>query len=393
MVHNYKKYESESEEELIYRICSDKDIIGSWQNVADILNELLGTEFTESKFRKSYQAFQKMLEANQSKFVDNDSQLEEIVSAKQELQKERQKLSDERVELNRLIREEARKESFEDLIKRVISESVKPIDFDVKEIQSYTSENDLLVHLTDIHAGIEIDSYLNVFNKDVLVDRLEKYTSEILSIKETHNSENCYIVIGEIISGLIHNNLRLQNNMDLIEQFKYVSSLISKMLSILSKEFNTVHVYVTIGNHSRLVAKKEDSLQGENFDLLLPFYLMASLQNIKNITIHDNEIEKSIAMFNIRCNNIFASHGDKDSPSSVVQNWTMMFGIKPNIILLGHRHTNALTTVYDTKVIESGCVSGSDPYAISIRKSNKPEQTVSVINNKGLVCVYDVTLD
>lgn len=389
---DYKRYENESDEELIYRICQDKDKIGSWQDVADILNGLLGTEFTESKFRKQFQAFEKMLEANKGKFLDDDNYLKEITLQKRELAKEKQKLSDERVEFNRLIREEARKESFEDLIKRVIGEEVEPIKIEANEIKSYTSNNDLLVHLTDIHTGIEVDSYINTFNKDVLADRIEKYVCEILSIKETHNSENCYIVIGEILSGLIHNNLRLQNNMDLIEQFKYISMLISEMLVVLSKEFNSIYVYVTIGNHSRIVARKEESLQGENFDLLLPFYLRASLQNIDNVFIKDNEIEQSIAMFNVRGYNVFASHGDKDNPSSVVQNWTMMFGIKPNIVLLGHRHTNGLSTVYDTKVIESGCVSGSDPYAISIRKSNKAEQTVSVITDRGLACVYDVTL-
>lgn len=390
---DYKRYEDESEQQLLYRICSEKEKIGSWQDVANVLNNILEKNLSESAYRKKFQAFQAILDANQEIFTDSDKQLEEIKIQKRELAKERQKLSDERVEFNRLIREEARKESFEDLIKRVISEEVEPIDFECNEINSYTSNNDLLVHLTDIHTGIEINSYINKFNKDVLKDRIEKYTSEILSIKETHDSENCHIVIGEILSGLIHNNLRLQNNMDLIEQFKYISMLISEMLVVLSNEFNCVNVYVTMGNHSRIVAKKEESLQGENFDLLLPFYLKASLQNIKNISIVDNEIEPSIAMFNVRGYNVFASHGDRDNPSSVVQNWTMMFRIKPDIVLLGHRHTNAMSTVYDTKVIESGCVSGSDPYSISIRKTNKPEQTVSVITNKGLLCIYDVTLN
>ena len=46
----YKRFENETDEELIYRITSDKELIGSWQKVADILNELLGTNYTESKF-------------------------------------------------------------------------------------------------------------------------------------------------------------------------------------------------------------------------------------------------------------------------------------------------------------------------------------------------------
>jgi predicted phosphodiesterase len=214
-----------------------------------------------------------------------------------------------------------------------------------------------------------------------------------LEIRDFHKSQDCYIVVGEILSGLIHNNLRLQNNMDLMEQFKYVAELISSMFVELAKGFNHVYMYTTPGNHSRIVAKKEDSLDGENMDLLLPFYLKARLQNIKNISICDNNIDPEIAMFDIRGNNIFSAHGHKDSPKSVVQNFTMLFGIKPNIVLLGHRHTNALSTVYDTKVIESGCVSGSDDWIVSNRKANKPEQTVSVIDTNGLKCLYDIQLD
>ena len=181
--------------------------------------------------------------------------------------------------------------------------------------------------------------------------------------------------------------------MDLMEQFKYVSELISAMLIRLANHFNHIYVYTTPGNHSRISPKKEEALDGENMDILLPFYLKARMQNVKNITICDNTIEPEIAMFNIRGNNVFAAHGHKDSPSNVVQNFTMMFGIKPGIVLLGHRHTNSMETVYDTKVIQSGCVSGSDNYATSIRKTNRPEQTVSVIGDGGLICLYDIQLD
>ena len=387
----YKRFEGETDEELIYRITGDKDKIGTWQDVANILNELLGTEYTESKFRKQRQAFDKLLEANRSKFVDSDAQLQEIQLAQRELEKEKKTLSDARVDYHRLIRQEARKESYLDLVKRIICENVNPITI-VPNVNNFKSETDLLCHLTDIHTGIEIHNWQNDFDQSVLKERIEKFVSNILEIRNLHNSENCYIVIGEILSGLIHNNLRLQNNMDIMEQFKYVSELISSMLSTLSQNFNHIYVYVTPGNHSRISPKKEDSLDGENMDVLLPFYLKARMQNFINITICDNTIDSEIAMFNIRGVNIFASHGHKDAPNNVVQNFTMLFGIKPDIVLLGHRHTNGLTTVYDTKVIESGCVSGSDQYALSIRKANKPEQTVSVVNDKGLVCLYDVQL-
>lgn len=310
----------------------------------------------------------------------------------QQLKKEKQKLSDERVEFNRQIRQEARKESYIDLVKRIICEDVDPMNIQV-HYTLFNSETDLLCHLTDIHTGIEINNWKNTFNEQVLKQRIENYTSDIVDIRGFHQSQDCYLVIGEIISGLIHNNLRLQNNMDLMEQFKYISELISAMLIRLANHFNHIYVFVTPGNHSRINPKKEDALDGENMDLLLPFYLKARLQNIENISICDNTIEPEIAIFNIRGNNVFASHGHKDSPANVVQNFTMMFGIKPDIVLLGHRHTNGLSTVYDTKVIESGCVSGSDQFSTSIRKVNRPEQTVSVIDLNGIKCLYDIQLD
>lgn len=310
----------------------------------------------------------------------------------QNMRKEKIKLSDARVEYNRLIRQEARKESYADMVKRIICENVEPINIPV-HYTLFNSSTDLLCHLTDVHCGIEIHNWKNDFDEDILKKRIEKFTSDILDIRGMHESENCYLVIGEILSGIIHNNLRLQNNMDLMEQFKYVSELISAMLIRMANHFNHIYVYTTPGNHSRISPKKEEALDGENMDVLLPFYLKVRMQNIKNITICDNTIEPEIAMFNIRGNNVFAAHGHKDSPSNVVQNFTMMFNIKPDIVLLGHRHTNAMETVYDTKVIQSGCISGADAYAMSIRKTNKPEQTVSVIGDNGLICLYDIQLD
>ena len=135
------------------------------------------------------------------------------------------------------------------------------------------------------------------------------------------------------------------------------------------------------------------SLRGENFDILLPHYLKASLQNYDSIVIEDNMKDCDVAIFKVRNSNVFGVHGDKDDISNVVQRFTMIFGIKPDIVLMGHRHTNAMTTIYDAKVIQSGCVSGSDNYCLDRRLKNRPEQTVSVVDADGLVCIYDVKVD
>lgn len=378
----------EQQLDLLKRKQKDSNI--EWQDIADFRSDYNGESEHRDTIRKGSKLLYEYLDAGwvHEPTSMSISESDEIIR----LKKERQKLSDARVEYNRQIRQEARKESYSEMIKRIICENVEPTDLKV-QYHTFNSNTDLLVHLTDIHTGIEINTWNNTFNQDILKERIEKFTSEILKIRDLHKSENCYLVIGEILSGIIHNNLRLQNNMDLMEQFKYVSELISAMLIRIANNFNNIYVYVTPGNHSRISPKKEDALDGENMDVLLPFYLKARLQNIKNIDICENNIDSEIAMFNIRGNNIFASHGHKDAPASVVQNFTMMFGIKPDIVLLGHRHLNGLTTVYNAKVIESGCCSGTDQYAMSIRKTNRPEQTISVVGQDGLVCLYDIQLD
>ena len=375
--------------DLLKRKRTDENL--EWQDVADFRSEFNGDLEHRDTVRKGSKLLYEYIDAgwvNEPVETENNSDNSELIK----MRKEKIKLSDARVEYNRLIRQEARKESYVDMVKRIICENVEPMNIPV-HYTLFNSSTDLLVHLTDIHTGIEIHNWKNDFNADILRQRIEKFTSDILDIRGQHDSENCYLVIGEILSGIIHNNLRLQNNMDLMEQFKYVSELISAMLSRMANHFSHIYVYTTPGNHSRISPKKEEALDGENIDVLLPFYLKARMQNVENITICDNTVEPEIAMFNIRGNNVFAAHGHKDSPSNVVQNFTMMFNIKPNIVLLGHRHTNGLTTVYDTKVIESGCCSGSDNYAVSIRKVNKPEQTVSVIGENGLICLYDIQLN
>lgn len=391
------KHQDENEEEYLWRIGQlvDSKQIDSWRSVVDIINEQLGLfdskKRDESAFRKRYQASKKFYENVFTKMISNEY-ADQIREMSRELEKLKVQYRDERNEYNRKIRDEARKESYIDLVKRTISENVPDrLDYVYSPVD-ISSDNDLVIHLTDIHNGIFIDNYFNKYDLNILKNRLRVYLDNIIKIRDRHNSENAYVIIGEVISGLIHENLRCENNQNLIEQFISVSELISDFLYELSSRFRNVNVYITPGNHSRISPKKEQNLKGENFDHLLIPLLSAKLQNTKNVSFNANDKEESIAIMTIRGNIVMSAHGDKDTPKDVVQNFTLLFGVVPDIIYLGHRHRNALTTVHNTKIIESGCVSGSDNYAIDLRLNTYPEQTVSVIDTEGLVCLYDIQL-
>lgn len=68
-----KRRSDETEDEYIYRICSVKDDIGSWNEVSDILNDALGYDYDESRYRKMYQSFMRMLAANGRRIVSDAS--------------------------------------------------------------------------------------------------------------------------------------------------------------------------------------------------------------------------------------------------------------------------------------------------------------------------------
>lgn len=386
----FRLFENETPNQAIYRICKHKDEIGTWEDVRNVLNDMLGENLSSSAYRKKFQYFEQIMKDNEDLFFENKNYLDDLKEMKREIQKEKIKLSDERTELKKLYREQARRESFLDVVKRAMSEDVEPL-LEPNHIGGFNyADNDLIVSLTDIHTGIEINNAFNKFNENILRKRFNTYLQKILEVRERHNSENCYVIIGEVVSGIIHNNLRIENNLDLMQSFKLVATLISDFLTELSKYFNDVHVYINEGNHSRILPNKEDNIQGENVDVLVPFYLKARLQLIDNIFIHENEVMEEIAMFKVRGNIVMSAHGDNDKVSSVVQKFTMLFDVKPDLVYLGHRHTNAMETVYDTKVIQSGCLSGTDNYALSKRLRNKAEQTISVITEDGLECLYDV---
>lgn len=379
----YTRLSNETDEELIYRICSQKDIIGTWNAVADILNSIIGVDMDESTYRKKYSKLKNVPSCCPAKLPEELN-----------LEKEKIKIRDERNELRRLIREQARRESYRDQIIRSLS-SFPGVQLDYQprlQFEYDPAENDIIISLFDLHAGLEVHNHVNDFDSDILADRLRQYLDKICSVALLHKPEKGYVILSELLSGIIHPTLRIENNQDLIEQFLSVTDYVAQFLVELSQIFKEVHVYMAPGNHSRISPNKEESLAHENMDnLALPF-LEAKLQNYHNIFCHKNEVEQSIAIFSVRDNLVVSSHGDKETPANAIQRLTLFLGQQPDLYYCGHMHTNALTTVTNSKVIQSGCMSGSDSFCMDKRLANSPEQTLSIITSEGLDCLYDVTL-
>ena len=368
----------------------------TWDELAEVLNRNLRDSEEDYLGSCAYRKKYAILKQAKDEVFANESDTSEadVVELRQELEKERVKIRDERTAYKKLIREQARKETLLEQIDYIFAnhkpEPIEPwVTFDKPQ-----AGPDLLVPITDIHAGELIDNYWNKYNNEIMKDRFAKYLGRILEIRERHKAVNAYCIASELISGSIHPTTRMESNENIIEQFLNAMDVLSWFLAQLSGAFQKVHVYVAPGNHSRIFPQKELNRANENMDCLAIHYLRGYLQNLKNIEFHENVIDGSIVMFTMANDTLVAStHGDKDTPENICKNITELVGLTPQIALLGHRHTNALITVNGgCKVIQSGAFSGIDSYCIDKRLKGRPEQAVGVVDENGLVCLYDVDL-
>ena len=395
---------NETEDECLFRIGEAKrdgllDL--TWTEISDFFNKEFRkdeTEYrTESSYRKKFKNYidTKDMSSKQN-MVDNNT-VNKIETKLRELEKAKIQLRDERIDYQKSLREDARKGSFIELIERVMAKNIE--SFSYKPSPIIDSNEDMVVCLSDLHAGIEIQNWWNTYDTNILKKRLHQYLNEIYNIQQLHQCKICYLVLGgDQISGLIHPNLRLQNNENVIEQLKIVITYIGEFIYTLQDWFDTIKVYSVVGNHSRLNSNKEENLKGEELEEMIPFCLQLQFTNNNKVVICDEVAEKidsTISAFKTRGDKLFyIVHGDKDRPSNVVRNLTLMSGKKPDGIIMGHRHHNALDTEHGVKIIQCGCVVGTDDYCVDKRISGNPEQCVFITSeNRAVKCLYDIGLN
>ena len=395
---------NETEDECLFRIGEVKrdgllDL--TWTEISDFFNKEFRkdeTEYrTESSYRKKFKNYidTKDMSSKQN-MVDNNT-INKIETKLRELEKAKIQLRDERIDYQKSLREDARKGSFIELVERTMAKNIE--SFSYKPSPIIDSNEDMVVCLSDLHAGIEIQNWWNTYDTNILKKRLHQYLNEIYNIQQLHQCKICYLVLGgDQISGLIHPNLRLQNNENVIEQLKIVITYIGEFIYTLQDWFDTIKVYSVVGNHSRLNPNKEENLKGEELEEMIPFCLKLQFTNNNKVVICDEVAEKidsTISAFKTRGDKLFyIVHGDKDRPSNVVRNLTLMSGKKPDGIIMGHRHHNALDTEHGVKIIQCGCVVGTDDYCVDKRISGNPEQCVFITSeNRAVKCLYDIGLN
>jgi hypothetical protein len=386
---NLAKGIGESLKDYKIRLLSNKDMYGlSFQQIADLINTESGETKNESTYRKWWSGYKEGVADAEKRLINSDELLQEYENKRIEAEKARMRFFDQRTAYNKNVRSEAR---FDEL-KNILLDSISSITpYESKFYNVVNSDNDLLVALNDIHFGANINNSWNIYNPDVAKERLEKYIKNIINIRNTHNSENCYICVnGDCISGNIHPTIQISNRENVVKQVMGVSELISWFVAELSPYFNNVYFSLVSGNHSRL-STKDNSPKDERLDDLIPWYVKARLSNIENLYFVDNTLDGTINIVNIRGLNYVNVHGDYDNFSSCEKLISMLY-VPVYCVHMGHLHHNKTDWVQKYKVIMSGSLQGMDDYCISKRIFGKAQELVCVCNTEGILCTYDVDL-
>src|SRR5699024_3021043 len=306
-------------------------------------------------------------------------ELQELQDEKLEMQKEKLKSRDQKREFNTQLRKMARLENLEEYIRNNV-EQIEPIEFKKKENKS-KNDAELFVGLSEWHIGMSIDSKFNTFNKDIAVKRLNKLFNKTMDKVVKEDIQTIHIAnLGDLIHGLIHVGARVSSEENTIEQVVTVSEMLKSFIKPFLDLGMNVNYYNVIGNHSRILANKNDlgSVE-ESFEKLILTIIDTAFTQYENYSSIGSEF--GMIEVSIKNEKIVLAHGDLDKGNGIVNKLPQFLGYPPTLVLTGHLHRESIRDYGITTHITSGALCGSDDYATNLRLAGKPSQKLLLITN------------
>lgn len=361
--------------------CSDKKI--SYSEWGDCI---LGTDnnYSSDNLRKAFYVVYKLLNKIDENNCNYDV-IKDLEDLRDEIYKERCRLQDIQREKRNDLRVEAR---FENLLEVVKDNMDFMPTYEIKDFKPINKNQDkkyAVLQLSDWHCGALVDNQFNYYNVDTMVDRATKVRNNALEYCKLHNVTDLVIEInGDMVNGAIHVSSRVESEEGVIQQVITVTDVLAKLINSMKTYFNSIKIVTTLGNHGRLTPNKSDSITNENFEMLIPTMLRDKLDDVKIIDSKGLDFTK----YEIDGKIIMVSHGQNDSMTKVISDFSKMFKVVPNEVHLGHTHSYTDINDCDIKVTVNGSLIGSDDYAVTIRKVTTPSQNLIVYEKDR--CIYEI---
>ncbi|MEY8365751.1 hypothetical protein AALA22_08965 [Anaerovoracaceae bacterium 41-7] len=380
---SHKRRPDETEQAYIYRICSMKDQIGTWYDVADILNAELNKSWTESAYRKKYQAGQAFILENQDVLYEGESYLSKLREERDALQRERYKLQTEKIEYNRWLREHARDDLFEEKVLQSISEHVGRLDCPTP-IKFSRNERCGILMIADMHFGAEFKMYglndevINEYSPEIFYNRMENLLSQIIEYVKKEDIKYLKVFnLGDSLDGFIRHDQLFNLRYGVIDSAIIFGDYMGRWLHRLS-EIVGVEFHQTAGNHGemRLLDGRKGAHLNDNIEKVTCHIIDLINADNPNFTLVENKT--GLIFTNAVGWNIIGIHGEVKDQVAALREYSDMYDVKIDYLAAGHMHHNKYSNCGIRKgVIGIGSMMGIDEYSVKLRKS--ADATASLI--------------
>ena len=393
-----KKMEDETQDQYFYRICMMKDNLGfTWTQIAEIMNDELGLNCGESKYRKDWWAFNRIFNANVDKLVGDNTYSTELKEQIDELYKVKKQVSDQRREYNKMLVSDARADNLTE--KLIEAASIVPLQ-DYSSMFTFNnnvSNEEAILCLSDWHYGQVSNNIWNSYNTDICKQRVAKLFEKVSSALQEHNIKTLHIVLlGDFINGAIHVGSRVAAEENACEQLMHVSELLANFINALSVYVDKLNVYSTYGNHARTIQNKDDSIHADNMERVIPWWLKQRLINNGKVNVIDSDYYEFIYL-NVCGYDIICTHGDldkfRDLGVTVNSLFSKKYGKTIDYTFSGDKHHLEAFEQFGIESSLVGSLCGTDEYANNKRLYSHPMQTLCIFTPEdGKMCSYNIKL-
>jgi hypothetical protein len=397
-----KRKDSESNERYLLRIGDNKDTLGlSWQGVADLMNESLSEDYGESKWRKDYALLKRGFDLAIIENISEDEILKEYENKKIEVKKEVKKVQSLNVELNRTLRETARKELLWDQLKESITQLPVP------EFNSYTPPSSPtqkvgVLSFGDIHFYKVFKSLKNEYSVDIAKQRMQELLYETVDIVKQQGFDHIHVINGaDSIEGMSLRISQLQSiQSGFIDQTIAFCKFISAWLNELSKHVRITYWHINSANHSEIrpFSSSRGEFPSEDLEKVIMHYVHDVLENNPRIEVPITD--KDFVKIDVLGYNVWALHGHQlKGKKNAIRDLSILHREFIDYLYIAHYHHSSLLTVgegltNDVETIQIPSVMGSDEYSDSLMTGAKAGALFDIYEkNKGRTIQYKIKLN
>lgn len=370
----------ESAESYELRMCGLKDVLNKkWDEIASIINDELGQDYSESRYRKHYARTVGNVGNSQTLgtglVLDTDA-LDQMTQAKVELQMERQKIQAEKLELSRQLRIQSRFENFYDKVASVVKTLPLP---DFYPLPASDNDKEYVLAISDIHYGSTFESENNCYSRQIAKERLEDLCGQVIDFVQKNDLTHLYVLsLGDSLQGLLrYTDLNL-NDIPVVDCVVEISRILAQFLNELSSYCQIDFYAVSAANHTqtRPLGSKANELATEDLERVIISYISDMLVLNDRVSVH-TDLSRDYVSFDIFDNKCIALHGHQISNlSTAIKDYSGLHQCWYSVLFCGHFHAGEELIVgerdgHNVEVLVAPGIVGSDPYSDKLRKGAK----------------------